>query len=197
MLRFVIHTTNKKTYYGLNDIPNDEKKFIYSIMDIHPSYLQSPLFENIKQCENLQIVSFDNFAYVDTKFTNEIAKFQKLSAIFLINHTDMTTSEISAGEYIYENKMLIINDNIKIIPPEIEYLNIISDKNMDYTNIPNTVKHLHLAIWNNVEQFNQTNLPIILETLNITMPDSYKQYKELIENKIKLPFNCKLEFEFV
>ena len=166
-------------------------------MDIHPSYLQSPLFENIKQCENLQIVSFDNFAYVDTKFTNEIAKFQKLSAIFLINHTDMTTSEISAGEYIYENKMLIINDNIKIIPPEIEYLNIISDKNMDYTNIPNTVKHLHLAIWNNVEQFNQTNLPIILETLNITMPDSYKQYKELIENKIKLPFNCKLEFEFV
>ena len=191
----IILTSKNNEYKRIEDVPINEYPLIHTVKDIHPDYFKSPLFNKIKEWTNLKFVSFDIKNYKNQKFINKIANFKFLSIVLLIDYEYSHFTQVNKGKYIFENKMTIFFPSISEldeIPANIEYLNIIDDGKTDYANIPYNIKHLHLTIRNN--KFKQSNLPISLEDITITVPEHFRQFvqKEDIENNIKIPFGCKL-----
>jgi len=97
------------------------------------------------------------------------------------------------------------------IPSNIKYLNIISENNYDFTDLPETIEHLNLSYkYTKIKDIKQSNLPMNLKTLNITIYDvlddtkrikisngSHKKLKNIITKTCKVPFNCQFTIEFL
>jgi hypothetical protein len=196
----MIITFNNKEYKKIEDVPINEYSLIHTVKDIHPDYFNYPLFNKIKEWTNLRFVSFDDKNYNNNIFISEIANFQYLSTILLIDYAYRNFKHMDNQTYIYKNKMILLFPFIQDfnnIPLQIEHLNIIDDGKINYTNIPQHIKYLHMSLHN--KKFEQTNLPFNLETFTITIPIYYQTIvnTEEIKNNIKIPFNCKLIIEFV
>ncbi len=192
-------------YLKIDCVPTEDYSFIHTAKDIHPIYFTDiKYFYKIKDWINLRYISFDHENWNNNNIMlNEIAKFQKLSTVLIIDYKYTDFTEITSGLYIHENKMLIFSPSIQDfnnIPENIEFLNIIDGNNCDYTNIPINIKYLHLTIKKKYN-FKQSNLPINLETLTITIHEPYYKYIDIdyhyIKKNIKIPFNCELIFDIV
>jgi hypothetical protein len=198
-----IITTDGKEYKKLSDIPETEYVNIHTINNMNPKLIKSDkYFFKIKKLINIRFIScdFDKWnELVGEKITNKISHFEKLSILGIIDHNNYSLVLHNTGNFIWKNKMTIFNpsnSDLTNILDIVEYLNIINDTEYDYINIPNTIKYLHICI-NNINEYKQSNLPIGLQTITITIPEIYKRNckKELysiIKIKTKLPFECKL-----
>ena len=93
-----------------------------------------------------------------------------------------------------------MNEIFSNISPTIQKLNIIHfstsvfPTDYDYMNIPHTIKYLNINCFN-AKNFKQTNLPIDLKMITVTVirPQSNMKKNETIElitNNVKTPFNC-------
>ena len=198
----IILTLNHGEHLKIDKVPEKDYDLIHTVKDIHPIYFtDKKYFSNIKDWLNLRYVSFDAENWKNKKLINEVAKFQKLSMILIIDYKYTDFEEITSGNYIYEDKMLMFSptcQDFNTIPENIKYLNIIDDNNHDYSNIPLNIKHLHLTIKKR-QNFKQSNLPITLKSLTITIQDPYYRYidHEYIKENTKLPFNCELIIDVV
>jgi hypothetical protein len=199
---FSIETSNNKDYKNINDIPKKDYHLIHTAKDIHPIYFTNlEFFNKIKDWVNLRFVSFDIVNYDKNKdFLNEIAIFQKLSLILIIDYKYSDFTYIDKGKYIHHNKMLIFSpkdEDFDKIPSKVEYLNILNHHiYRDYTNIPINIKHLHLS-QHNRKFILQSNLPINLESLTITTRKVLSPDIEKIKNFTKLPFNCEFFMDVI
>lgn len=199
----VIVTHHNKEFIKIDSVPKEDYPFIHTAKDIHPIYFTDiKYFSKIKDWIDLRYISFDWEIWKNNdNLLNEIAIFQKLSTVLIIDYKYTHFKEITSGKYIYENKMLIFSpkpQDFNAIPDNVEYLNIIDDNNVDYTNIPLNIKHLHLTI-KKKRNFRQSNLPISLKTLTITMQEPYIRYMndEYIKENIKVPFDCELIIDVI
>ena len=127
---------------------------------------------------------------------NEIANLQKLCC-FGIRHFHQRV--LMEKSFVHEDKMIWFqnertNNNV-FIPSNVEYLNIVNG--VDFDNIPNTIRYLHIGL----EDFvTLNNLPTSLITLNISAILPLNVFplfdkSELIENirkNIIVPFGCEL-----
>ena len=197
-----ILTLNHNEYLKIDKVPQEDYALIHTVKDINPMYFtDKKYFSNIKDWLNLRYVSFDADNWKNKKLLNEIAKFQKLSIILIIDYKYTDFEEIKSGKYIYEDKMLMFSptyQDFNKIPENIKYLNIIDENNRDYTNIPLNIEYLHLTIKKR-QNFKQSNLPITLKSLTITIQEPYYRYidHEYIKENTKLPFNCELIIDIV
>lgn len=198
-----ILTLKNNEYIQIDNVPQKEYCFVHTAKDIHPIYFtDAKFFPVIKDWLNLRYISFDIENWNNNKkLLNEIANFQKLSIVLLIDYKYTNFTEIQSGNFIYENKMLMFspsNQDFNTIPENVEYLNIIDQNNRDYTNIPMNIKYLHLTIKKR-QNFKQSNLPISLKSLTITIQEPYYRFidHEFIKNNTKLPFNCELIIDVI
>jgi hypothetical protein len=196
----IIVTFNNKEYYKIEDVSINEYSQIHTVKDIHSDYFQTQLFKKIDNWINLRFVSFDIKNYKNVNLINKLAIFQYLSAIIVIDYDFTQFTYLNNQKCIYKNKITLIcpsEQDFNEIPSHVEYLNIINEKTYDYTNIPLHIKFLHFSIKN--LNFEQTNLPYSLEIISITVQKHFKNIITIqdVENKIKLPFNCKLKVEFI
>ncbi len=197
-----ILTLNHDEHLKIDKVPQEDYTLIHTVKDIHPIFFtDKKYFSNIKDWLNLRYVSFDAENWKNKKLLNKIANFQKLSMILIIDYKYTDFQEIKSGKYIYEDKMLIFSptyQDFNKIPENIKYLNIIDENNHDYTNIPLNIEYLHLTIKKR-QNFKQSNLPITLKRLTITIQDPYYRYidHEYIKQNTKLPFNCELIIDVV
>jgi len=203
LYNFTIISKNNKKYYNVFDVPKNEFCNIHSIIDINPQLIKTK--ENIKIIKkfiNLRFISCEyNYwnKFTNCELTNLIAIFIKLSMINIIDYLTYSLITHNTGNFIYQNKMTIFNpSNVDFlnITTDIELLNIINDAECDYVFIPNTIKHLHITL-NIIDKYKQSNLPINLQSITITIPEIYKKnsifkINSIIKSKTKLPFNCKL-----
>lgn len=198
-----ILTLHHNEYKKIDSVPEEDFQYVHTAKDIHPIYFTNiKYFSKIKDWINLRYISFDCECWKsNNKLLDEIAKYQKLSVVLIIDYKYTDFKEITSGKYIYENKMLIFSPTLQdfnTVPENIEYLNIIDENNIDYTNIPFNIKHLHLTI-KKKQNFKQSNLPISLKTLTITMQEPYVKWmnEEYIKANIKIPFDCELIIDIV
>lgn len=197
-----ILTLDQNEHLKIDNVPKKDYSLIHTVKDIHPIYFtDKKYFSGIKDWLNLRYISFDAENWKNKKLLNEIANFQKLSIILIIDYKYTDFEEIKSGKYIYEDKMLIFSptyQDFNKIPENIKYLNIIDENNHDYTNIPLNIEYLHLTIKKR-QNFKQSNLPITLKSLTITIQDPYYRYidHEYIKKNTKLPFNCELIIDVV
>lgn len=202
-LNCIVLTSKPTEYKKIDDVPKSEYKLIHTVKDLHPDFFTegSLLFKKIKNWTNLRYISFDIKNWNNRKISNKIAIFQKLSMVLLIDYQYTDFKSITCGNYFYKNKMIMFNPTIEElskIPDNIEYLNIVSSLNHEYSNLPFGVKHLHLTV-KNTKNYKQTNLPISLETLTITIPDLYSAFIVVtdIKSSTKLPYGCELIFDIM
>lgn len=193
-----------KEYKKISDVPESEYLNIHTIKDICVEILKTEdLFIKIEKFKNLRFISVD-FKYWNNLSNEQIIKnlalFQKLSILALIDYQRMSYTICDIGCFIFENKMTIFNPNIndfKIITPDINFLNIVNSQDCNYVNIPDTIQYLHLSIIK-LRNYKQTNLPFGLKTLTITIPEIYNksvssfEINTIITSNTKLPFGCEL-----
>jgi hypothetical protein len=151
------------------------------------------------------------------QYSNKLGNLIHLNTI-KINHFANYSPMYISKCYQCENNALIINYNLDLkINTNIEYLNIftynIHGYPMIYQSMITFLNNLHLGLKYlqiniNCEDILNfiTNLPITLEILNIVMlkyticivdEDDYKEYMDLLVNKIKVPFNCKINLKYL
>ena len=199
----IIITINGKEYKKLSDVPECEYLNIHTIKDVNPILFKNhERFNVISKFINLRFISCDLDDWtksIKEKLINDIACLEKLSIFGMIDYDKFSRGPHNTGSFIWKNNMTIFNPNnadFTNIPNNIEYLNIINDTECDYVNIPYTVKHLHICI-NKINNYKQTNLPVKLQNITITIPEIYKRCSKnelysTIKYKTKLPFGCEL-----
>lgn len=199
----IILTQNNNEYKKISDIPESEYSYVHTIKNINCNFIKKKNeFYKISKFINLRFIlcDIDNWEKsVKEEIINEIAFFEKLSNVSIIDYCTYSLIPHNNGTFIWENKMTIFNPtNIILmgIPDSIIYLNIINNNEYDYVNIPSTVKHLHICI-NKIEDYKQTNLSVELQSITITIPELCKRYPRdylytVVKSKTKLPFGCKL-----
>lgn len=227
--------THKTSYNQLSKIPKEENENVYEIIDLKSEIIDKFNilydFNKISDFINISNLTIQNYNIKDIGkdidnceifFSKKIAKFQKLSRVIFTDSykNKLYITEGSASTfYIYNDKMLIIlrfDENNKVypvpnIPSNIKYLNIISENNHDLTNLPETIEHLNLSYkYTKIKDIKQSNLPMNLKTLNITIYDvlndtknvkisngPHKKFKNIITKTCKVPFDCQLTVEFL
>ena len=146
----IVLTSNNKEYYKIEDVPLNEYSLVHTVKDIHPEHFYDvKLFNKIKKWKNIRFISLDRKNYKNRNFINEIAIFQKLSLVMIIDYEYADFDVSINGSYIFKNKMLLLNptnEQINNIPSNIEYLNIINEENQEYNNLPLNIKHLHILL---------------------------------------------------
>ena len=199
----ILILTTGKEHKKISDVLENEYLDIYTIKDMPVEILKiETYFFKIKKFLNLRFIScdFDNWSKLVTyPILNKIALFQKLSICCIIDYYRMTYIPLEIGCFIWGNKITIFNPEIvsfENIPSTVEYLNIINTQDHNYVNIPDTIQHLHLSI-RRLNKYKQTNLPVGLKTITITVPEIYKttskeEIKSNISSNTKLPLNCEL-----
>jgi hypothetical protein len=181
--------TNIKQYYNLLEVPLEEYDNVLCVefINITDEYV----IEFICKFNNItKIIFFKDFNNIILK-NSKIANLKKIVELYQVSNIDGDLIYFSScispilPNFIYENNMLIINPNEIIIPTNIKFLNIICryDK---FNNLPNSLEHLKIKIFDNI---NLTNLPPTLQILELVI-DKY-ELKNILKN-IKLPYNCEL-----
>jgi len=200
----VIITTTRKEYRNLLDVPEKEYSNVHTIQDINPKLIKTnnENFLKIAGFTNLRFMScdYDNWSeLVWENILDNIAHFRKLSILGIIDYNKYSFVPHNTGSFIWENNMTIFNPNdakLQNIPEHIEYLNIINDAEHDYVDIPDTIKHLHVCI-QKINNYKQTNLPVQLKSITITIPKMYERHSKnelysIIKFNTKIPFECEL-----
>lgn len=199
----IIVSTSGKEYRKISQVPKSEYLNIHTIKDIPPHYLKfDKFFDSIQHFFNLRFISCDYEEWTKlAKFPtlDKIAIFEKLSIFVILDYHTYTFVPIDVGKYMWENKITVFGSQVpflKTTNSNIEYLNIINSQDIDYTNIPDTIQHLHLSI-RKIINYKQTNLPIGLKSLTISIPEIYKSFSRLkiddiITSNTKIPFGCEL-----
>jgi hypothetical protein len=200
---YIIVSTNGKEYRKISDVPISEYLNIHIIKDIPAHFLKDEYFFGlIEPFTNLRFIScdYENWTLLsEFPILDKIAIFQKLSIFGIIDYHRSSFIPFDVGKYVWGNKMIIFGSKVPClenINSDIEYLNIINTEDIDYTNIPDTIQYLHLSI-RKIFKYKQSNLPIGLKTLIVTIPEMYKSYTlPIIHDSIipntKLPFGCEL-----
>jgi hypothetical protein len=228
--------TKKKSYTNFSKVPIEDFERVCEVKHLRSGVVDKFNefydFDKISKFINLSVLSlvnsnlrniFANDDHFKVFFPKKIANFQKLSYIIFTNgfgkNISITKGNSSISS-VYNDKMLIVlrfDDKknvypIPIIPPNIKYLNVISDFNYDFTNLPSTIEYLNLSVERRqADNIKQTNLPIGLKTLNIIVYDLLSSYrygradneehdvkcKKILEKNCKIPFDCALSIEFI
>ena len=204
----VLISITGREYKKISDIPENEYLNIHTIKDMPVELLKiDDFFFKIEKFCNLRFIScdFDDWCkLLINPIINNLAHFQKLSILAIIDYNQMSFIPYNIGYFISGNKMTIFNPKIRdleIVPSTIEYLNIINTEEHNYINIPDTIEHLHLSI-QKLSNYKQTNLPFGLKTITITIPEKYKMVSKYeidctIISNTKLPFNCELIIDYI
>ena len=197
--------TNDLEYTNLLDIPINQYNHVIFVSDIKLSCddSESNVQYVLYKLKNLKRIIFDSYSYtwkindLLSLIVETIANLQKLSCInFDDGEYSFSLKDHNTLSYIADNKMTIIgNRNDVSIPDHIEYLNIIYNDGYDFTNLPSSIKHLHIS-YDSYDDYVLDNLPILLETLSITLTGydtntvDIRILNDSISTYIKLPFNC-------
>lgn len=161
-----------------NDICNiDELKTLVNLecLAINANIKKFPkCVLSMKKLKNLTIIAKHNLL-----LPAKLGDLDKLMNIYINTYHQ--------NVLIYKNKMLIfrLNNSIKI-PDEITELKIFDVSNCSLDNLPLDLKKLKLG--SNIH-LPLDNLPVLLKKLYIKK----QVFVEDIENKIKIPFNCKIK----
>lgn len=199
--------TKNIEYLQISKVPLYQYENVYSILSLNYQIVENKFFfKKIEKFKNLRFITFDinnhDYEHKIDKITimNKFAKFRNLSYLGIIDHTIFSLSLCKKNTFIWKNNITFIKPNLNDfynIPPNIIYLNIINDDDIDYVNIPNTIFYLHIS-FSNINKYKQTNLPINLIKIIVTIPEIYNNDNDnskiysLIHKNTKLPFNCEL-----
>lgn len=178
------------------------------------------IYNNLLKFKNLREIIFEDILFDDDvtnihnlylqnmSFNSKIALLNKLSNIeveFNCSRLLFTDNFITDNNlyYIYKNHMLFIKWNKEEhIPENITHLNVmnVNDQQVNFiNNLPDNIEYLHLACLDYRCLKNITNLPITLKNLSITMltNDFLFSYDKVDLSKLKIPFACKLEYDYI
>jgi hypothetical protein len=199
----IIVLENGNEYKKISDVPENEYFNVHTLKDMNPLLIKThKYFKFINKFINLRFISCDTDDWnktISNPIINNIACFEKLSILAKIDYITYSFVLHDTGSFIWENKMTFFcpsNTDLLNICGDIQYLNIISDRECDYMNIPYIVTHLHISI-NDINSYMQSNLPMGLHSMTVTIPEILKRpcRNELyskIRFKTKLPFGCEL-----
>jgi hypothetical protein len=197
----IIFMNNYCEYLNLLDVPIDDYLYVTDIDDV----LLNINSQNII-CKFKNLISLSFMCdYCDINLISPtIAKLQKLCFIDIKNPFNKNITDYNKTlSFIKNDKMLLIKNNEEInIPKTIKYLNIISTDDYHFNDLPYGIEYLHFIY--NLSKLNIlyiTNLPITLKIVNVQLIGSCdilddNKIIELVNQQIKLPYDCKINYFF-
>lgn len=215
----IFENLNEKSIKDIND---ETANKVFSILNLPYEHLLDDTkielytrFKNTSRIiaitnENLKVDNND-FLLEPEKISNKLALFQNLDNFFIFHNGEL----IFGLNYSYtfqdcvlffdgdckKEKYINITKNVKnmnIIPMNQNLSKTYIEDIYDYDFLPYHIEYIHFTGKFMEKNYTQTNLPTSLKTIKFSLGNKSPKYGDIFvnrfNNKSKIPFDCKIEY---